>query len=88
MQSVNQQLDFSHDTPAMNTAEPVVTQPSRIHEVDYVKATEEHLAKVGIRNELAAAFRKLGRGVNAAAAYQRAKAFYKSSGHRWARGLR
>lgn len=59
-------------------AEPSsVNRSSQIYEVDFAST----------RTELAAAFRKLGRGVHAKAAYEQAKDFYKFSGHDWTRGL-
>lgn len=89
MQSVNQKFDINDDTQAVQAAgTKVAERTSPVQPVDFVKATEEHLAGVGIRHELAAAFRRLGRTMNAGAAYERAKDFYKSSGHRWTRGLR
>ena len=42
---------------------------------------------VGFREELAAAFRRLGNGVSAPDAFARAKDFHRSSGHAWTHGL-
>lgn len=59
-------------------AEPSSADPSaQLYEADFMST----------RTELAAAFRKLGRGVHAKAAYALAKDFYKSGGHDWTLGL-
>lgn len=59
-------------------AEPSSADPSaQLYEADF-RST---------RTELAAAFRKLGWGIHAKAAYEQAKDFYKSSGHDWTLGL-
>jgi len=94
MQSVNHQVDISHDTPGTDAGAPVRPEPfvskrlSGFPETARVKPAGQRRSEASIRAALAEAFRKLGRGIDAQSAYRRAKDFYKSSGHRWTRGLR
>lgn len=67
------------------------TMPDRVtdyREAYHHDAVEAHQAGASIRSQLADAFRKLGVGTQARAAYDRVKDFYRSSGHNWTRGLR
>ena len=94
MQSATHQMDISPDTPGMDVTGPVRPEPfvsKRLYdlpEMPPVGTKEQPRSEPSVRAELAAAFKKLGRGIDARAAYERAKDFYKSSGHRWTRGLR
>ncbi len=92
MHSSNHQAVSRHEdeTPdAQFRPEPFVPQHvDRIGDRFLGEATNQSRAASGIRDELGAAFRRLGRALDAGAAYERARSFYKSSGHRWTRGLR
>jgi len=81
------------------TAAPVPGNPARpepfINErvaaatvVQTMTAPHAHAGGADAREILAEAFMSLGRGVDAKAAYERAKDFYRSGGHDWTRGLR
>lgn len=94
MQSVNQHASVSQHEPAADSAMPIRPEPlvaerlSTISEAAFAANAGHRRSLTGPRAELAAAFRRLGRGVEAGAAFRKAKDFYKSSGHHWARGLR
>jgi hypothetical protein len=93
MHTASQQMNVRHETQDMGDAgatrpEPMVPDRlSAIHEVAFEKTAGTPRAGSDYRSELAAAFRKLGRGLDAGAAYVRARAFYKSSGHKWTHSL-
>lgn len=93
MHSASQQMNVSHEAQDMADAgatrpDPMVTDRlSAIHEVAFGKPAGKPRAGSDFRSELAAAFRKLGRGLDAGAAYVRARGFYKSSGHKWTHSL-
>lgn len=93
MQSVNYQVDTSHHTQDMEPAKPARPEPfvtdhlSAVSEAGFTNVAETSWPESGFRAELAAAFRKLGRGVQAGTAFEQAKDFYRSSGHDWTRGL-
>lgn len=92
MHTSNHQAVSRHEdeTPeAQIRPEPFVPQHvDRIGDRFQVEATNQPRMASTIRDELGAAFRKFGRALDAGAAYERARSFYKSSGHRWTRGLR
>lgn len=94
MQSTNTQVDVGRATSRPQTAKSFRPQPFVAERVDKPRVAPTpagNRARVDGRDSrfaLAAAFRRLGRGFNAKAAYERAKDFYRSSGHNWARGLR
>lgn len=94
MQSVKQHAGVNQHDPAAEAALPIRPEPlvadrlSTISETAFAANAGHGGSMTGARAELAAAFRRLGRGVEAGAAFRKAKYFYKSSGHHWARGLR
>lgn len=71
--------------PAQATAPDRVTDYREAYHYDDVEARG---AGASIRNRLADAFRKLGVGAHARAAYERVTGFYRSSGHDWTHDLR
>lgn len=94
MQSSELQMTPGRDTkgaaapwrmPTRATAPDRVTDYREAYHLDTVEA---HQTGASIRSQLADAFRKLGVGAHARAAYDRVKNFYRSSGHDWTRGLR
>lgn len=94
MQSIELQTSPRRDTkgaaaawqmPAQATAPDRVTDYREAYHYDDVEA---HQAGASIRNRLADAFRKLGVGAHARAAYERVTGFYRSSGHDWTHDLR
>lgn len=94
MQSVNQQQYSDSEMQGVEAAWPVRPEPmisdrvSTVPGLEYAHATPGRSADSSVRSQLAAAFRKLGVGRHARSAYQRAKDFYRSSGHDWTRGLK
>lgn len=86
-QAVSRHEDETPDAPFR--PEPFV--PQRVEQTADTfpfDASNQPRVTPGIREELAAAFGRLGSALDAKAAYERARSFYKSSGHRWTRGLR
>lgn len=92
MQSVNHQVDFQH-MKHMTTAQPIRPEPfipervARRYEAPAEGARSKSESGSSVRHLLAAAFRKLHRGVDAGQADKDMRDFYRSSGNAWTRGL-
>lgn len=91
MQSVTQKMEpgyaGSSEVQMPARPEPIVSERLSALRDDFTGGWKTRPAGAGARLELAEAFRKLARGMHPGAAFDRARDFFRSSGHAWTRGL-